>query len=174
MQRLEADCVLQKHGSNVARAPNLHGFSWPNSVRDMKTSRLSRLSVAALAFTALVAIALASCALSSCQAYRPITTAETTSKYIRMPSAGKPTLVFVHGVIGDAKATWTNNEVPVPPGSKAPYWPDIVANDSLFDGCGIYVFDYDSPMLSRALTISEVAQHLDSALDKDRPGLCLP
>jgi len=65
--------------------------------------------------------------------------------------------VFVHGVFGDARDTWTNGR------SKA-YWPDLVKKDRDLDQFAILVIDYRSPKLKAAGTIEQVATQIGTAL----------
>lgn len=72
----------------------------------------------------------------------------------------KVVLIFVHGVLGDDRATWTN-----PNGT---YWPDLVSRDSTFRDANVYVHRYASPKLETAQDIEELARRMGAYFDKDR------
>jgi pimeloyl-ACP methyl ester carboxylesterase len=79
------------------------------------------------------------------------------SQYIRQ--TGKDSvIVFVHGVLGDARATWTNDT------TKA-FWPDLMKEDSFFNRFDIYVYSYSSPFRGAAYTVEELAEDLRRDLD---------
>jgi internalin A len=67
-------------------------------------------------------------------------------------------IVFVHGVLGDARSTWTN-EV-----TKA-YWPDLIKNDPSFDGFDIFVVSYPSRLLQSSYTVDELVDVMRRDLD---------
>jgi pimeloyl-ACP methyl ester carboxylesterase len=79
------------------------------------------------------------------------------------PSAPKEAndgvIVFVHGVTGGDPVTWTNAVTHA-------YWPEMLAHDSDFKGFDIYIYDYDSPLLKNALTISELAEDMAGTLQR--------
>jgi len=79
------------------------------------------------------------------------------SEYIRANQNGG-VIVFVHGVQGNSKETWTN------PVTKA-YWPELLANDPVFKAFNIYVYEYDSPLLGATYTIDGVAKNMHSVLE---------
>ena len=62
-------------------------------------------------------------------------------------------VVFIHGLSGDARNTWFNNE------GKA-YWPELIKKDDTLRKFDVYVVDYYSPLLSRAGTIEEVTSQV--------------
>ena len=68
--------------------------------------------------------------------------------------AGKPNVVvFVHGVTGDAAATWRN------PATGAS-WPEMITRDPELADFDVYLAGFDSPLLGRSSTIEEIAQRL--------------
>lgn len=79
------------------------------------------------------------------------------SRYVRGPAAER-VLVFVHGIYGDAKDTWT--------ASSGAYWPDLIAHDGVFDNTDIYVAAYDTGIGNR-MDIYELALSLDQSLKND-------
>src|ERR1041384_7667098 len=82
---------------------------------------------------------------------------EPTSEYIKRDSNRKDVIVFVHGVLGDAKATWNNDD------SHA-YWPSLVRDDPAFSSANVWVFGYSSPKIKNAQSIEELAQKLGDEL----------
>jgi hypothetical protein len=69
---------------------------------------------------------------SGCRTAKVRTSSEQVySHYIRRSNADT-VIVFVHGIFGDAKSTWTNSD------SRA-YWPELITTDSAFDGADVYV-----------------------------------
>src|SRR5688572_21671553 len=67
--------------------------------------------------------------------------------YVRGPGA-KKVIVFVNGLFGDALSTWSagNN-----------YWPEMMTEDPDLKDTDIYVYSFDSPRISSAQNISELA-----------------
>jgi pimeloyl-ACP methyl ester carboxylesterase len=87
----------------------------------------------------------------SCWAAR-LEAQQLESRYIRRTAAADTVIVFIHGVFGDSATTWAAR------GGKA-YWPDLIANDSTFDGANIYVYQYPTSVGVR-LSIGELAEHM--------------
>jgi pimeloyl-ACP methyl ester carboxylesterase len=67
-------------------------------------------------------------------------------------------IVFVHGVLGNARTSWTNSNS---------YWPEMLTNDKTFDGQDIYVYDYPSPALGTSFSIDQLADDLRFYLRDD-------
>jgi Tfp pilus assembly protein PilF len=85
--------------------------------------------------------------------------AEEVSHYVRKLGPESPIIVFLHGVLGDSKDTWTNAR------TKA-YWPDLLKEDDTFSGASIFVHDYNTEMFARgSLSIDELARQLRIVLD---------
>jgi hypothetical protein len=53
--------------------------------------------------------------------------AAPTPQYIRQAAGSRGVIVFVHGLFGDGKTSWTNDR------SHA-YWPDLLTKDTTFNG----------------------------------------
>jgi pimeloyl-ACP methyl ester carboxylesterase len=70
----------------------------------------------------------------------------------------KSVILFVHGVVGDAKSTWSDG---------THYWPAMLREDPAFDGQNIYVYKYPSPILGRALSIDQLADNMRLVLSTD-------
>ena len=86
--------------------------------------------------------------------------AEPQSRYIRGPSGNRTVIVFVHGILGDATTTWTNDRTHA-------YWPELLVHDHSFDGCDVYVYDYSSPLLSNSYSPNEVAETMRYVFTSD-------
>jgi pimeloyl-ACP methyl ester carboxylesterase len=83
--------------------------------------------------------------------------AEPSSRYVREISGAATAIVFVHGVLGDGKSTWTN---------AAAYWPDMMKDDPAFDGASIYVYSYPTRLWAN-LSIDELAENMRLRLGAD-------
>lgn len=79
--------------------------------------------------------------------------AQSASGYIKHDPSRKEVIVFVHGVTGGAKDTWTNEQ------TKA-YWPSLVREDKTFSAVNVWVFSYFSPKLQNAQNVEELARKL--------------
>ena len=78
--------------------------------------------------------------------------------YIRGPK-NKRVIVFVNGIFGDAISTWKNDA--------GAYWPKLIEDDQTFDDADIYVHSFQSPKLSSAHQIMELADRLRDYLAVD-------
>ncbi|HVR40870.1 MAG TPA: alpha/beta fold hydrolase, partial [Thermoanaerobaculia bacterium] len=85
----------------------------------------------------------------------------TKSKYERgnKNTKAERVIIFVHGVLGDAQQTWTNEN--------GEYFPKLLGTDGTFDGVDIWVYDFASSLWSRSYTIDELADNLRLNLDND-------
>src|SRR5258707_1389788 len=79
------------------------------------------------------------------------------SRFVRHSETADTVIVFVHGISGDRKTTWTSDN--------GAYWPDLLTQDRTFDGANIYVYQYQTSILGRALSIDELAENLRLYLD---------
>ncbi len=79
------------------------------------------------------------------------------SKYIREVKSHDWVIVFVHGIIGNSRETWTN---------AAAYWPDLITQDKDFDGASIYVYEYPTAV-GATMSLSEVAENMRLIFDTD-------
>lgn len=68
-------------------------------------------------------------------------------------------IVFVHGIFGDADATWRY--------SANVYWPRLLLSDEAFRDSDIYVASYPSPYLGSTMNIDEVVASLNNRLEND-------
>jgi pimeloyl-ACP methyl ester carboxylesterase len=79
------------------------------------------------------------------------------SQYIRQ--AGKDSvIVFVHGVLGEPRSTWTN-------GSTKAYWPALIKDDPYFNDFDIFVIGYPSTFSHSSYTVDELVEVLRRDLD---------
>jgi hypothetical protein len=81
------------------------------------------------------------------------------SQYLRRTNADTA-IVFVHGIFGGGKGTWTNAKT-------GAYWPQLLIGDHSFDNTDIYVFSYSSPYLKQSDTIDELIENMRLYFDKD-------
>jgi pimeloyl-ACP methyl ester carboxylesterase len=72
------------------------------------------------------------------------------SGYIRQAN-NDSVIVFVHGVLGDSRSTWTNV-------STKAYWPSLMKNDPYFNRFDIFVVDYPSDFLQSDYTVDELVE----------------
>lgn len=67
-------------------------------------------------------------------------------------------IVFVHGIFGDAKDTWMNEQT-------GAYFPELVSKDSTFSGYDIFMYGFASPKMNTALNIDELGEDLRSTFN---------
>jgi pimeloyl-ACP methyl ester carboxylesterase len=70
-------------------------------------------------------------------------------------------IVFVHGIFGNAKTTWTNAQT-------GAYWPSLLKDDDHFKATDIYVHSFASPYLSRAYPIDDLIEDMRITFEKDQ------
>ena len=87
-----------------------------------------------------------------------ISSLRAESRYIRRTAGSRRVMVFVHGVLGDSTATWTNTAANT-------YWPKLISEDQDYDGVDLFVVDYPSPKTGVSLGIDELAESLRLTLD---------
>ena len=87
--------------------------------------------------------------------------AAAESRYVRQVAGNRQVVVFVHGVMGNSDATWTNAET-------GANFPTLLAQDPAFAGSDVFVVEYPSPPTRRTLSIDEVAESLRLVLDANR------
>jgi pimeloyl-ACP methyl ester carboxylesterase len=88
---------------------------------------------------------------------RAYPTESGASGYVRQ-SGNESVIVLVHGVLGDPRSTWTNEQ------TKA-YWPEMMAKDPHFNRFDIYVVGYPSSFLVRDYSVNELVEVLRRDLD---------
>ncbi len=82
------------------------------------------------------------------------------SHYIRQDARNTGVIIFIHGLLGDAKTTWTNSRT-------GAYWPELITKDAAFDGFDVYVYEYPSPRLANSYSPDEVADNMRLRFDND-------
>lgn len=76
-----------------------------------------------------------------------------TLRELKAPAkASDPVLIFVHGILSDADACWTNKA--------GISWPQIVHDDSSFTECGVSTFTYRSAVAGTRFSITDAADAL--------------
>jgi pimeloyl-ACP methyl ester carboxylesterase len=75
------------------------------------------------------------------------------------PARSKGVIIFVHGVLGDARSTWSNRTI---------YWPELLTGDPTFDGEDVFVYEYPTPKFSESFSISEIADNLRLVLSTEK------
>lgn len=68
-------------------------------------------------------------------------------------------IIFVHGLFGDSRSTWTNEN--------GTYWPDLLREDPTFKNENIYTFEYSSPKFGLSYTIDELADVMNREFEND-------
>jgi pimeloyl-ACP methyl ester carboxylesterase len=80
-------------------------------------------------------------------------------RYIHKVERSKTIIVFVHGIFGDSRKTWT--------GSGGSYFPELVARDPQFAGVSVYTYEYPTSFSNAAFSIDEIAENLRLYLEVD-------
>jgi pimeloyl-ACP methyl ester carboxylesterase len=83
---------------------------------------------------------------------------EPESFFVRQVAGNRRVIVFVHGVLGDARSTWTSTRT-------GAYFPALVSEVTTFDGCDVFVYEYPSPALEGSLSIDELSESVRLVLD---------
>jgi pimeloyl-ACP methyl ester carboxylesterase len=100
--------------------------------------------------------------LLSCVGGLPFATdcnAQDTSKSEYFRQNGKDSvIVFVHGVLGDSRSTWTNS-------STSAYWPALMKADPFFNDFDIFVIGYPSALFHSSYRVDELVEVLRRDLD---------
>jgi pimeloyl-ACP methyl ester carboxylesterase len=81
-----------------------------------------------------------------------------TLPWVRQEAGNHSAIVFVHGLLGDDRSTWSSGKA---------YWPAMLTSDPAFKGQNIYVYRYPSPRLGRSLTVDEIADDMHLVLKTD-------
>jgi hypothetical protein len=108
---------------------------------------------------------LVSCSKSTSETPTPpsggagVTPSSAVSHYERKDNKSR-VIVFVHGIFGSAKDTWT-----CPKGDF--YWPKALLSDPAFSDSDVYVAAYDTPYFGNRMTIDEVVSNLANRFQSD-------
>jgi len=78
--------------------------------------------------------------------------AQSASKYIRNDGGGA-VIIFVHGIFGDERETWTCP-------STSAYWPELLAKDPAFQGFDVYTIAYPSSFFGSGISLTEMAENV--------------
>jgi pimeloyl-ACP methyl ester carboxylesterase len=99
--------------------------------------------------------------LFSCRREPPLKAPEPQVSHYERHDKKERVIVFVHGIFGDAKDTWTC-------ANSSAYWPRLLLQDSAFDDSDIYVVAYDTPYFGNRMTIDEVVSNLANRFESDK------
>jgi hypothetical protein len=66
-------------------------------------------------------------------------------------------IVFIHGYRSGGEEAWTNSE-------NGTFWPELVAQDPLFNGYDIYIYDYFTEFSGRQASIHGISSQLEVAV----------
>ena len=123
------------------------------------TQRPGHLAFRSLVLGFLLFVAIFSAGCSSCS--RVISggngSAQDDTSYWERKTPHHRVIVFVHGVMGDPRDTWTND------GTKASF-PTLVAKDKTFDDADIYVFGYPTKFRGSTLDVDQLSDLLHQRL----------
>jgi len=81
--------------------------------------------------------------------------------YVVRRAAAPRVLVFVHGLSGDGRSTWTNRVT-------GAYWPSLIGEDSAFASFDVYVYEYPTAFQGSCMSVSDIADDLRLRLQADR------
>jgi len=81
----------------------------------------------------------------------------TENRYASPLQTKSKAIVFIHGIYGDSRNTWTSED------GKA-YWPDLMNNDSQFSDSDVVVRSYNTSLLGNSSTVQTIAATLGSDL----------
>lgn len=100
------------------------------------------------------AAALAMMLLLSCKKAEDAKTVSKDSSSFYVRNEKKPrVIVFVHGVLGNPRETWTN-------ATTGAFFPELVKADKAFDESDIFVYGFPSPKLNGSYNIDELSEHM--------------
>jgi pimeloyl-ACP methyl ester carboxylesterase len=89
-----------------------------------------------------------------------VPTAFAQLTYVRRNPARSETVIFVHGVLGNSRETWFNQQ-------SGAWWPKLLATDKAFDKANIATLDLPTSMWNRGPAIDELADMVRQALEAD-------
>jgi Putative serine esterase (DUF676) len=94
-------------------------------------------------------------AITVCQASEEAAPAVISSNGSALPPKNKA-IVFIHGIYGDGKNTWTSEN--------GTYWPDLLAGDPQFADADVVVRTYKTSILGNAGSVQSISASLKSEL----------
>ena len=72
--------------------------------------------------------------------------------WVRNVPSNHGVIIFVHGVTGEERSTWTSDD--------GHFWPSMLLDDPAFEGENVYVYHYSSPRFGPALTVDQLADNM--------------
>jgi pimeloyl-ACP methyl ester carboxylesterase len=81
-------------------------------------------------------------------------------EWIRHNPNSRGVVIFVHGLFGDARTTWTAEKTHT-------YWPEMLLNDPLFKDQDVYVLQYQSSWSNQGFSIDQLADKMRLELQSD-------
>jgi hypothetical protein len=116
-----------------------------------------RYSYAVRRFGAQLCVALCASTLTSCGWFGGAQPGSGTStEFVR--KVGAPNvLIFVHGVLGNARTTWLNT-------SSGSSWPDLVAGDASLADFDVVEHGFETTLKGKGQSIADLADHLELRL----------
>jgi len=88
-------------------------------------------------------------------------TRSSDSFYVRNDPNNDAVIIFVHGVTGDSRSTWTSDRTHL-------FWPRMLTQDPAFDGTNVFVYGYDFSRLGLSITIGELGENLRDMLSSNK------
>lgn len=113
---------------------------------------------ARLRFSFYVTLACMAAASLRCGGGRPGSDAQNDISFFVRQGKRPRVIVFVHGVIGGPRETWTN-------GSTKEFFPDLVVKNRTFDDADVYVFGFPSRIRGSTLNIDQLSELLHQRLE---------
>src|ERR1035437_5643489 len=83
----------------------------------------------------------------------------SVSHYVRQADK-ESVVVFVHGVLGDSRSSWTN-------ASTKAYWPTLMKDDPYFNDFDIFVIGYPSSIFHPSYTVDELVEVMRRDMDNN-------
>lgn len=94
---------------------------------------------------------------AGCKSSSPTGEQDDTSFFVRQSNRHR-LIIFVHGVMGDPRQTWTNT-------STNQFFPELVSKNHTFDDADIYVFGFPSKLRSSTMDVDQLSELLHQRLD---------
>jgi Alpha/beta hydrolase family len=81
--------------------------------------------------------------------------------YLVKRSGAPRVIVFVHGLGGDGRSTWTNQ-------ATRTYWPALLKDDPAFEGFNVYVYQYPTNPVGACMSVTDIANDMRLRLLADK------
>src|SRR4030095_2344861 len=120
----------------------------------MAKRKESKMNYRKISGIIILSLSLLSCSANS----EPPGIAPEFPDYVRDTGKRSGVIVFVHGVIGNGRLTWTNEKA-------GTFWPDLLTKDETFNGFNVYVYEYPSPLFRTSLNQDEIAENMRLRFD---------